>query len=99
MILAALAMLGFGVGDLVALLPLKAMLRRVAAATVAVLVVLGVAALSGMSAGSVTLTAIVTVPVVIWLLLEPEAPEKKHAWLLLLPITALLGTIAVSGSA
>ena len=99
MILGALALLGFGVGDLVALLPLKGALGRVAAAAAAVLVILGVAALSGMSAGSVALTAIIAVPAVIWLLLAPEAPEKRHAWLLLLPITALLGTIAVSGSA
>lgn len=99
MILGTLALLGFGVGDLVALLPLKTALGRVAAAAAGVLVILGVAALSGMSASSVALTAIIAVPVVVWLLLSPGAPEKRHAWLLLLPITALLGTSALSGSA
>lgn len=99
MILGALALLGFGVGDLVALLPLKTALGRAPAAAAAVLAILGVAALSGMRAGSVALTAIIAVPAVVWVMLAPEAPEKKHVWLLLLPITALLGTIAVSGSA
>jgi hypothetical protein len=99
LILGALALLGFGVGDLVALLPLKTALGRVAAAAAAVLAILGVAALSGMSTGSVALTAIIAVPAVAWVLLVPEAPGKRHAWLLLLPITALTGTIAFSGSA
>ena len=99
MILGALALLGFGVGDLVALLPLRTVLSRVLAAAAAVLAMLGVAAVSGIPAGSLALTAIIAAPVVIWVLLVPEAPEKEHAWLLLLPITALLGTIAVSGSA
>jgi hypothetical protein len=99
LILGALALLGFGVGDLVALLSGKTVLGRVAAAAAAVLVILGIAALGGMSAGSVALTALIAIPAVAWILLAPEAPEKRHAWLLLLPITALLGTIAVSGSA
>lgn len=99
MILGALALLGFGVGDLVVLLPLKAPLGRVAAVAAAVLAILVVAALSGMPAGSVALTAIIAAPAAVWILLAPEAPERKHAWLLLLPITALLGTIALSGLA
>jgi len=99
LILVALALLGFGVGDLVALLPLKTALGRVPAAAAAVLAILGVAALSGMSAGSVALMAIIAIPVAAWVLLAPDAPEKKHAWLLLLPITALLGAITISGSA
>ncbi|HSC20340.1 MAG TPA: hypothetical protein VLC07_01275 [Solirubrobacterales bacterium] len=99
MILGALVLLGFGIGDLVALLPLKFALARGAAATAAVFVIFGVAALSGMASGSVALTAIIAAPAVGWVLLAPDAPEKKHAWLLLLPIGALLGGISVSGSA
>ncbi len=99
MILGALALLSFGIGDLVALSLLKTAFDRAAGAAAAILVTLGVAALSGMSAGSVALTAIIAVPAVVWVLLAPEAPKKRDAWLLLLPITALLGTIAVSGSA
>lgn len=99
MILGALALLGFGVADLVALLPLKTALSKMAGAAAAVLVILGVAALGGMSTGSVALTAIIAAPAVVWVLLAPEDPETQHAWLLLLPITALLGTIVVSGSA
>lgn len=100
MILGALALLGFGIGDLVALLPLKTAPGRVLAAAAAVLAVLGVAALSGMSAGSVALTSIIAAPAMVWILLAPKGePEKKHAWLLPLPISALLGAIAVSGSA
>lgn len=99
MILGALALLGFGVGDLVALLPAKNALSRVAGAATAALVIFGVAALSGMPADSVALTAMIAVPAVVWVLLTPKKPDKRHAWLLLLPIGALLGTIAVSGSA
>jgi hypothetical protein len=99
LILGALALLGFGAGDLVALLPLKNAFGRVLAAGAAIVVVLGVAALSGMRAGSVAVTTIIAVPAVIWIVLAPEAPAKKHVWLLLLPITALLGTTAASGSA
>jgi hypothetical protein len=99
LILGALALLGFGVGDLVALLPLKNAPGRTAAAAAAVLAILGVAALSGMPARSVALTAIIAAPAVGWVLLVSESPAKKDAWLLLLPIVALLGTIAASGSA
>lgn len=90
---------GLGVGDLVALLPSKSALGRMPAAAAAVLAMFGVAALSGMSLGSVALTAIVAAPVVAWVLRAPEKPEKKHAWLLSLPISALFGAIVVSGSA
>lgn len=99
MILGALALLGFGVADLVALLPLEAPLEKRAAAAAAILAVLGVAALSGMSASSVALTALIAAPAVIWVLLVPQLAEKKHAWLLWLPIATLLGTIGLSGSA
>lgn len=99
MILGALALLGFGVGDLVALLPMGQTVGRVSAAVAALSTILGVAALSGMAVGSVALTGAIAVPAMAWVVLTPEAPEKDDAWLLLLPIATLLGTIAISGSA
>jgi hypothetical protein len=99
LIFAALALLAFGVGDLVALLPLKPTSGTLVAAAAAVSAVLGVAALSGMRVGSVALTAVIAIPAVVWVVLAPKTPGKKDVWLLLLPIAALVGTIAASGSA
>ncbi len=103
MILPALALLAFGVGDLLRLLPVKserARRRTSIAIAGALLATWGTARLSGMDWCSVALTTIVALPAVAWLAVDwRPGTQRKYVWALVFPIAALVGTVAASGSA
>jgi hypothetical protein len=99
-ILPALALFAFGVGDLLRLMPEEVRLRTSIAIAGTLVATWGMARLSGMDWGSVTLTTIVALPAVAWLLVDwKSGPQRCHVWALMLPTVALVGTIAASGSA
>lgn len=101
MILPALVLLSFGVGDLVRLLPERVARRRNGLAVVAaVCATWAVAGLGGMDICAVALTTIVALPAVAWLSVDWKPRDRtKPVWALALPGVALIGTFAASGSA
>ncbi len=100
MILPALALLAFGVGDLLRLVPEKVRLRTSIAIGGTLVATWGMARLSGMDWCSVALTTIVALPAVAWLLVDWKFGTQRHyVWALVLPTVALVGTVAASGSA
>lgn len=100
MILPALALLAFGVGDLLRLAPGKVRFRTAIAIIGTLVATWGTARLSGMDWCSVTLTTIVALPAVFWLLVDwSSGSQRRCVWALLLPAVALVGTVAASGSA
>lgn len=99
MILPALALLSFGVGDLIRLIPIAGKWRTALAIAVALSSTWALAGLSGLDAKAVALTTIVALPSVAWLSIEWQPNESKPVWALALPAIALIGVFVASGSA